>query len=124
MAPTTDPVQLKNWDAPLHWSPSKNEGGAKREASEALDVADTKSPRSKERAAATGATDFVAITPCRVVDTRPEYFFPVGFGAPRLGAGETRTFNLSASTSRCPVPPGVLAYSTTVTVCRRDRWAT
>ncbi len=66
-----------------------------------------------------GATDathitglrFVAVTPCRVADTRN----PNGpFGGPFLGARTTRGFTIP--NSGCGIPPTALAYSVNATV--------
>ncbi|MBI4910124.1 MAG: family 16 glycosylhydrolase [Acidobacteria bacterium] len=49
---------------------------------------------------------FVPMTPCRLMETRPEYNFEGrtgSFGPPALTQGETRTLNLNAS-NVCPVP--------------------
>jgi len=105
-----DPVPLRNWPAAQHWAPSGSElsfkmsGGLQAEAHASINTA------------ATESLDFIAITPCRVVDTRPAYSFPVGFGAPALGAGETRTFLFRSNTSPCPLSSSALAYSATLTV--------
>lgn len=54
---------------------------------------------------------FVAVSPCRVVDTRNA----VGtFGGPQLAGGSTRTFNLPQSA--CGIPITAVAYSLNVTV--------
>ena len=61
---------------------------------------------------------FVAVTPCRLVDTRTATSpnFPAGYGPPSLTAGTPRDFDLNSS-SQCPgIPNGVAAYSLNVTV--------
>jgi len=64
---------------------------------------------------------FVRLTPCRLVETRPEYNVPVRsapFGPPFLAANETRTMNLPASTV-CQIPASAKAYVLNVTVIPR-----
>jgi len=58
---------------------------------------------------------FVAVTPCRLVDTR-QAGFPAGYGPPSLSAGVPRNFDLD-SDPQCPgIPGGVAAYSLNFTV--------
>ncbi len=54
---------------------------------------------------------FVAVTPCRVVDTRNA---TGPFGGPEMGAGTSRTFNIPQSA--CNIPSTAVAYSLNVTV--------
>jgi hypothetical protein len=54
---------------------------------------------------------FVAVTPCRVADTRNA---TGAFGAPELAGGSTRTFNIPQSA--CSIPATAAAYSLNVTV--------
>lgn len=55
--------------------------------------------------------NFVAVTPCRIADTR----LTVGtFGGPSMAAGSTRSFPVPSSS--CSIPPTALAYSLNVTV--------
>ncbi len=60
---------------------------------------------------ATGALQFIPITPCRVADTRNA---TGPFGGPQLSAASTRTFNIPQSA--CDIPSNALAYSLNVTV--------
>jgi hypothetical protein len=56
---------------------------------------------------------FVAISPCRVVDTRN----PNGpFGGPAIPANTARAFPLSQSGNPCGIPSNAVAYSVNVTV--------
>lgn len=58
---------------------------------------------------------FVPITPCRVADTRnTNGTYGPSFGAPSLGAGDTRNFPLPSS-GRCNIPLTAAAYSLNVT---------
>jgi FtsP/CotA-like multicopper oxidase with cupredoxin domain len=58
-----------------------------------------------------GALQFVAVTPCRVADTRGA---AGAFGGPELAAGATREFNVPQSA--CNIPSTAVAYSLNVTV--------
>lgn len=94
-----DPVPLRNWPAPLYWQAGTT---------------------PSERASATlpaNATPlvFVAMTPCRVADTRTSQGFAAPFGAPSLIAGVSRLFPLQSSTS-CAIPAAAQAYSVNITV--------
>jgi hypothetical protein len=64
---------------------------------------------------------FVKLTPCRLMETRPEYNFegrPLPFGPPFLNAAETRTFAPAAS-NVCQVPVSARAYVLNVTLVPR-----
>jgi hypothetical protein len=109
--PAVDIDQIANWPAPLWWQASvRNSEGA------------IHSGRIRESAvepvAATAATPplpavFVAMTPCRVVNTRD----PVGpSGGPAFAGGETRTYAFPSS-GTCPgIPASALAYSVNIAV--------
>ncbi len=59
---------------------------------------------------------FVAMTPCRIADTRASQNFPAGFGTPSLvGSATGRTFPIQSNTT-CPVPSVAQAYSFNLTV--------
>ena len=58
-------IPLKNWAAPLYWQPSQAESEAARGETGLVDPAS-----SPEAATPAGSLVFVAMTPCRVVDTR------------------------------------------------------
>jgi hypothetical protein len=99
-----DTAPVRYWSAPLYWQPS----AAERSASPKLMTASASSPSAN-------ALTFVALTPCRVIDTRSPFNFPAPFGAPSLVGGGTRSFPLEASTF-CSIPSTALAYSLNVTV--------
>ncbi|MBL8230291.1 MAG: hypothetical protein JNL98_17510 [Bryobacterales bacterium] len=64
---------------------------------------------------------FVPITPCRIMETRPEYNFEGrtgSFGPPFMQANETRTLVLPAS-NVCNIPTSASAYVLNVTVVPR-----
>ena len=61
---------------------------------------------------------FVAITPCRVVDTRN----PSGtFGGPAIAGNSARSFPLSEGDNPCGIPATAAAYSLNVTVIPEER---
>ena len=103
-------VGLKSWPAPLYWQPSQAESEAAGGKVHA--AIRTASPNS-------GTTPtflvFVAITPCRVVDTRTSSGFPSPFGSPSLVANTTRSFPIPFS-PLCTIPSIAQAYSFNVTV--------
>lgn len=92
----TDPVMLKNWPSPIYWQAPTAEAVPSLPATAVPLV-------------------FVAMTPCRVVDTRASQAFPAPFGAPPLVAGASRTFPLQSSTL-CSIPAAAQAYSLNITV--------
>jgi hypothetical protein len=79
-----DEILLRYWQAPLYLQ-------AERTPSEA------------PLPAGANPLVFVAMTPCRVVDTRASQGFPGVFGAPSLAAGVSRTFPLQSS-ANCSIP--------------------
>lgn len=94
--PTPDMVLLKHWPAPLYW-----------QAQTAAQATAADPP--------VGPLVLVAITPCRVADTRASQGFPAPFGAPSLSAGVSRTFPLQSS-MLCSIPAAAQAYSLNITV--------
>ena len=58
---------------------------------------------------------FVAMLPCRVVDTRTGNGFTGAFGPPSLLGGVSRTFPIQSS-STCTIPTEAQAYSFDITV--------
>ncbi len=95
---------LRNWPTPLYWQP----------------------PLAEQRLAVTApaanlplgsnALIFVAMTPCRLVDTRTSQGFSGAFGPPSLaGSAPGRTFPIQSSTT-CSIPSLAQADSFNVTV--------
>src|SRR5262249_2250873 len=112
-----DSVPLKQWPAPLYWLPNASEDvtiRAKLNTSSRLKDS-TADVTSQLTQAPAGAQDFVAITPCRIVDTRAGQGFAAPFGPPSLSGGVTRTSPLQSSTT-CSIPSTAQAYSLSVTV--------
>ena len=103
-------VALKNWPAPLYWQPTQAETEA------AVGKADPaiRMP-SPEAAMPVGSLVFVAMTPCRVVDTRTSSGFPSSFGPPSLTPGTTLSYPIQLSTL-CSIPSTAQAYSFNVTL--------
>jgi hypothetical protein len=102
-----DPVALKHWLAPLYWQPTQAsaEEHALAPAANATGLPANANPLV-----------FVAMPPCRVVDTRTIGQGLTGaFGPPSLAAGAVRTFPMLSSTS-CTIPAVAQAYSFEITV--------
>jgi hypothetical protein len=97
--PLRDSVPLRHWPAPLFWQPDHT-------MAELPQATTSTTPN---------ALTFIAMTPCREVDTRAGSGFSGAFGAPSLVAGVSRTFPMQSSTT-CSIPAGALAYSLNVTV--------
>jgi len=112
MAREHDPVPLKNWPAPLYWQPAPGdlETSARPPSPLAPLTATTNLPLGSN------ALVFVAMTPCRVVDTRQGQGFTGAFGPPSIGAGlPVRTIPIESNTT-CSIPAFARAYSFNVTV--------
>ena len=100
-----DPTRLTNWPAPLYWQPS-----VAAEATATPQVATTSLPLGS------AALVFVAMTPCRVMDTRTGQGFTGAFGPPSIAAGlPVRTIPIQSSTT-CSIPSVAQAYSFNITV--------
>ncbi len=97
-------VALKNWPAPLYWQPTQTETQGAGLRPEVQPV---------QAQVSTYALVFVAITPCRIVDTRVSQGFAAPLGPPSLAAGSPRAFPLQGS---CTIPSSAQAYSLTVTL--------
>jgi hypothetical protein len=112
-------VPLKNWAAPLYWQPNQAEREAAGGALPQLQFS--------ANAVSTNALTFVAITPCRLVDTRgvSAGFNGVSpFNGPFIGASGTLTIPVQSSaqtSTTAPAPCGAIpsiaqAYSLNLTV--------
>jgi hypothetical protein len=84
---------IRNWPAPLLWAPpvARAPEGARTEAA----------------ATASAPLPFIAITPCRVADTRGNGFTGA-YGPPSLVANATRSFTI---TGQCGIPVTAAAVS-------------
>ena len=103
-----EPVPLKPWPAPLYWQPALSE--VRANASQTENAIPSITPPSLP-----SSLVFVAMTPCRVVDTRAGQGFSGAFGPPFLVGGASRTFPIQSSTN-CTIPSIAQAYSFNVTV--------
>jgi hypothetical protein len=123
VARQADGVPLKNWSTPLYWQPNQSE----RQASTVLSHSAVPQLQFSTNAVSVDALTFVAITPCRLVDTRGAAAGFIGvtpFNGPFLAAGATLPVpvqSLSQSSTTAPAPCGVIpsiaeAYSFSVTV--------
>ena len=105
MAREHDPTRLTNWPAPLYWQP-----GVAPETTATPQVATTSLPQGS------AALVFVAMTPCRIMDTRAGMGFTGAFGPPSIGAGlPVRTIPV-LSNPTCSIPSVAQAYSFNVTL--------
>lgn len=98
--PLRDNVPLRHWPAPLYWQ-------ADHTVAEFRPLTTTTT--------APNLFTFIAMTPCRVVDTRAAQGFSGAFGPPSLNANASRTFPIQSSTT-CSIPSSALAYSFNVSV--------
>jgi trimeric autotransporter adhesin len=116
-------VPLKNWAAPLYWQPNQAEM-AEREAVGGV----TPKLQFSASQVSSSALTFVAVTPCRLVDTRGAAAGFNGlspFAGPSLAPSSTVTFPVQsaaeATADTTPTPCGTIpsiaqAYSFNVTV--------
>jgi len=103
-------ASLQNWTAPPYWQPTPQRAEAEGESGGGL-VARSQGLTAEPQALPSAPLPFVAIAPCRIIDTRPGYELPPPFGGPTFGNYETRTYDFSVST-QCPgIPATAGAYS-------------
>ncbi len=107
-----DPVPLKNWPAPLYWQPRAGEAGEKAGIVHHQPFGERTGLTSAAPSFPTSPLVYVAITPCRLVDTR-DALMPAGYGPPSMAGNTART--IAAPAGGCGVP-SAQAYSVTVTV--------
>ncbi len=107
--------QLKNWPAPLYWAPTPAE--AEQQRIEQRIVQRSASPLAEPASifAAPGPMTFIAMTPCRVMDTRSGQGFTGAFGPPSLPAFGTARQVPMPSSSTCTIPANAGAYSLNIT---------
>lgn len=105
-----DTVALKHWSAPLFWQP-------------AFEPAVASSPNATALPMNANPLVFVAMPPCRVVDTRTTgQGFTGAFGPPFLAGGASRTVPILSSPN-CALPVIAQAYSLDITVVPPARLA-
>jgi hypothetical protein len=111
---------VKNWAAPLYWQPSAQESAImKRGAAERLGTQGM-APEQAGVTATPVPMVFVAVTPCRMMDTRGyDSTFVSGtvYGPPAMTAGSTRTVPVAGVTAGyCSLPATAQAVSVNVTL--------
>jgi hypothetical protein len=120
---TLDVDKVANWPAPLYWQSPAPSGQGDSSGRTAPGEA---KPRV-ETAQVNETAVFVAITPCRLVDTRNDGTFPdpSTFGGPSMGAASTRVFPVPSGS--CSLPATAVAYSFNIAVVPTGttmRWLT
>jgi hypothetical protein len=116
---TVQQIPLKNWAAPLYWQPNQAERQTAGRAAPGI--------RPLVTQISTNPLTFVAIAPCRLVDTRGTaagFIGPTPFSGPSLVASSTTTFPVQSAaeaTTTAPTPCGTIpstaqAYSFNITV--------
>jgi hypothetical protein len=101
-----DTLPLKHWAAPLYWQATQIPASGQ---------AVVATPADATAFSQTAPLVFVAMLPCRVVDTRTGNGFTGAFGPPSLVGGGSRTFPILSSTT-CTIPTEAQAYSFDITV--------
>lgn len=102
-------IPIGYWHAPERWLAPAAQQAVKNAKSEQS----VKSAGAAQAAGETAPLSFVAITPCRIVDTRNGSGFAGQFGAPALTSNTVRTIPIPLSA--CAVPASA-AYSLNFTV--------
>jgi len=95
-------IELAAWPSPLYWSPDA-----------------TAAVKDARGAAITGQLPLVAVTPCRVMDTRAAYatsVFTGPFGLPSMGGANPSQRDIPIPMSQCGIPSNARAYSLNITV--------
>ena len=109
---------IRNWAAPLYWQPSDRESGLMKRAGESLRAVQDQSAAVEALVASNPPLVFVALTPCRMVDTRGyDPTFTGVYGPPMLAANNTRTIPVAGvAAGHCSVPSTAQAVSLNVTL--------
>ena len=112
-----DPVPLKSWQAPLYFKAQPEEATTSPQTTTLSKVVPTPE-LAMPGAISTDALSFVAMRPCRLMDTRLATVpaFPMGFGPPSLSANSPRNLPLAEGPCALPGNPPPQAYSLNVTV--------
>jgi hypothetical protein len=100
--------QIANWPAPLYWQPASGHSAVSEHHGRIREETAVKA------GAATPGTPavFVAISPCRVIETRN----PDGpYGGPAFAAGETRTYTIPSGPC-VGLPASAVAFSVNIAV--------
>jgi hypothetical protein len=102
-------IPVGSWHAPEKWLPPATQESLKNAKTDQS----SKSAGAVQAAGESAPLSFVAITPCRIVDTRNGSGFTGAFGAPALVANVVRTIPIPSS--GCAIPSSA-AYSLNFTV--------
>jgi hypothetical protein len=103
-------IKVSTWQAPAFWDDGSKRGPKKGSELQPLSA--------DSEASATGASRslaFVAIVPCRLMDTRGVTGETGPFGPPAMAPNEVRTIPVLAN-ARCNIPATARAYSLNFTV--------
>ena len=114
---------LKDWPVARYWLPTMSSTDRMRElglgrnlaarpSGEPEMSASTATALSPAVGAITGALSFIAVTPCRLVDTRSGQGFSGAFGPPALAALTPR--DIPVPSGSCGIPSSALGYSLNV----------
>jgi hypothetical protein len=103
--------RVATWPAPLYWQATVP--AVQLDNVDAGVTPGQESPRTATGAQFGVAAVFVAITPCRLADTRGDGFTGA-FGSPAMAAGTTRVFPVPAGS--CGLPSTAVAYSFNIAV--------
>ena len=105
---------LKNWTAPLYWAPTPTEAEQQRLEQRFAQRGASALAQPASIFAPPGPMTFIAMTPCRVMDTRAGQGFTGAFGPPSLQVYGTRQVPVPSSTT-CIIPSNAGAYSLNIT---------
>ena len=101
-------VPLKNWATPLYWHPNQAERETIAKPSPQFQLS--------TNAVSTDALTFVAVTPCRLVDTRGAsagFMGDTPFNGPSIPSGQFASFPVQSSTEAAtsePAPCGTVSF--------------
>ena len=110
---------IRNWAAPLYWLPSDRESALMKQAAEMPGaVQELSAAVNADATVSAQPLVFVAITPCRMLDTRShDSTFTGVYGPPSLAAGKTRTIPVAGvKAGYCSIPSAAQAVSINVTL--------
>jgi hypothetical protein len=106
---------LKNWPAPLYWAPTPREAEQQRVEQRILHPDASPITQAASTSTTPAPMTFIAVTPCRVLDTRSGQGFTGAFGPPSLAGSSNRVVPMPTSTT-CSIPSSAGAYSLNFTV--------
>ena len=114
---------LKDWQVAHNWSPPpasaerirQLRGDRTHSRSAAMESPSAVTTAANTVGAISGALTFIAVTPCRLVDTRTSQGQTGAWGPPALGSFVQRSFDIPANPN-CGIPNTAVAYSLNFTV--------